>query len=126
MDARQIMKAAEAKADEVARESLPTVDTKACRRCKGTGLYTLASGAKDACISCVNGRVPANDEARQVLAKARVERELKRLRILWAGARDALKTHPSKSQAWEFEYLQKTVEASAAKVKATPNWGWWR
>jgi hypothetical protein len=120
MDARAIMKAAEDKADEISREALPVVSMTDCRRCKGTGIYYLASGAPAECAGawCTGGKAPATNEGKAIWKAACASKELRRLRILWAGARDALRANPTKSAKWEIEHLMASVEAKGKALKA--------
>jgi hypothetical protein len=117
--ARDIMAAAEARADTLAREWPMVIAVKACGKCKGSGAYQTASGPAD-CNACRNGLVPANAGARELWMRELVAVEVRRLRVLWAGARDALAANPSKSQRWELEHTMRAAEARAAAVKANP------
>jgi hypothetical protein len=112
------MQAAEKLADAVAREALPAVAMKDHKRCNGTGVYTFVSGTKGDCAGCYSGKVPATREAKATLEAAEQERELRRLRIMWTGARNALRANPSKQAEAEFRALMASMEARAALVKA--------
>lgn len=120
MDAVEIIKAAQAKGDETAREALPVVAMKDCRRCKGTGGYTYASGARGICASCYGGKVPATKAASATVQAFKADRELRRLRIVWAGYRDAFHAATDAHMKDDCRRTMKDLEAMAAAVKTDP------
>ncbi len=115
---KQILDAAEKEADAIAEEMPDGLEMKSCRRCKGTGIYRFVTGATGECASCFGGSVFADQRAWTAFL---LDRETRRLRVLWAANRAALTCYGiPKNVADEAMRFMRSIELRAATVKANP------